>query len=523
MGVVAAIALAAACTSTDQASLNPTQPTATTTTDFGLMFANFKVGPSSTFDVHLFAESGSGETFLLASDSPLVTVPPFITTDDKHHGLVVAQMHDVTVITRVTITAKRNEKHAVASVTLYPPASLTTEEASVIGGKRIRVAYTPSQPSAKSRIFWLTIAVAGVSTESFVELLPENATFITLDVPTPRVAAKTTVTLSVEAAGEVTSTVNVELLPEPLLAHLGAFSVVPPEVRGGEYSTGIVTLSSAAPPEGTVVTLRSGSREFSVPATLGFASGETTRTFLIETRPPYADTTVTITATVQNESRTATLVVETVPPVAQNDSATIDAQLTLSVPAPGVLSNDLSPSGRPLTAELVRSVAHGTMILEANGAFSYQPTRGFSGQDTFTYRPYDGPVKGNLATVTITVLPAPVLPTPVDPPGGTGPIIRLVMSGSDDFGLVSVGHCQNGTMNIFNDGDAALTWTSITSTNTDFSIISGGNGTRAAGAGFAAVTVRFCPTALGAASSTLSVVSNKASGTSTKVVRGTGI
>ena len=123
MGVVAAIALAAACTG--QAT-NPTEPTATTTTDFSLMFANFHVGPSSTFDVHLFAQGRSGEAFALSSDSPSVTVPAWVTTDDKRHGMVVAQMHDVTEITRVTITARRNEKQAVASVTLLPPPSLVT-------------------------------------------------------------------------------------------------------------------------------------------------------------------------------------------------------------------------------------------------------------------------------------------------------------------------------------------------------------------------------------------------------------
>ena len=305
----------------------------------------------------------------------------------------------------------------------------------------------------------------------------------------------------------------------PPLAQLAAFSVAPARVRGGGDASGLVTLSAAAPPTGTVVTLAASLRDAEVPATFTIAPGATTGTFRIVTRPPYARTTVIITATVENERRIATLEVETVPPVAQDDSATIDAQRTLSVPAPGVLSNDLSPSGRPLTAELVGSVAHGTMILEANGAFSYQPTREFSGTDTFTYTVYDGPVRGNTALVEIIVIPAPVLAPPV---GGTGPIIRLVMSGSDDIGLVSVGHCQNGTMDIFNDGDAALTWTSITSTRRDFGIISGGNGTLATGAGFANVTVRFCPTGLGLLSGTLSVVSNAASGTSTKVVRGTG-
>ena len=50
MGVVAVIALAAACIGR---TTNPTAPT--TTTDFQLMLVNFQEGPSSTFDVHLFS------------------------------------------------------------------------------------------------------------------------------------------------------------------------------------------------------------------------------------------------------------------------------------------------------------------------------------------------------------------------------------------------------------------------------------------------------------------------------------
>jgi hypothetical protein len=408
------------------------------------------------------------------------------------------------------------------------PPSLVTTAASVIGGASIRATYTPRQPRDYPRALPLLTSAGAVRVDYFVDrsvTLAAGASSITFDVPTDRVTVMTLVTLTVNDGGELTS-VDLQLLPLPP-AQLVALRVGPARVPGGVNAAGLVTLSAAAPPAGTVVTLAASLRDAEVPATVTIAPGATTGTFLIVTRPPYVDTTVTITATVQNESRTATLVVETVPPRALDDRATIDAQLTLSVPAPGVLSNDLSPSGRPLTAELVRSVAHGTMIFEANGAFSYQPTREFSGTDTFTYTVYDGPVRGNTALVEIIVIPAPVLPTPVAQTPvapATGAIIRLVMAGSDDFGDVEVGSCLNGTMKIFNDGDAALTWTSITRTlPTDFSIISGGNGTLAAGAGFAAVTVRFCPTALGARSSTLSVVSNKASGTSTKVVRGTGL
>ncbi|WP_161625847.1 Ig-like domain-containing protein, partial [Singulisphaera acidiphila] len=69
-----------------------------------------------------------------------------------------------------------------------------------------------------------------------------------------------------------------------------------------------------------------------------------------------------------------------------------------------VLANDLSPLGTPLTATVVGLPTHGTLTLNSNGSFTYVPTAGFIGTDTFTYRAFDGTTLSNIATVTITVL-----------------------------------------------------------------------------------------------------------------------
>src|SRR6266849_1103720 len=93
------------------------------------------------------------------------------------------------------------------------------------------------------------------------------------------------------------------------------------------------------------------------------------------------------------------------PPVANNDSYSVNANTTLSVPAPGVLANDTDQDGDPLTAVLVGSVSHGTLQLNANGSFSYTPSAAFSGTDSFTYKANDGKADSGVATVTITVNP----------------------------------------------------------------------------------------------------------------------
>jgi hypothetical protein len=58
---------------------------------------------------------------------------------------------------------------------------------------------------------------------------------------------------------------------------------------------------------------------------------------------------------------------------------------TLSVAAPGVLANDSPSTGTSLTATLVTTASHGALILNPNGSFSYTPSGGFTGRDTFTY------------------------------------------------------------------------------------------------------------------------------------------
>jgi hypothetical protein len=55
---------------------------------------------------------------------------------------------------------------------------------------------------------------------------------------------------------------------------------------------------------------------------------------------------------------------------------------------------------------LVTNVAHGTLVLNANGTFTYTPNTGFFGTDSFTYKANDGTADSNVVTVTINVTPA---------------------------------------------------------------------------------------------------------------------
>jgi len=112
----------------------------------------------------------------------------------------------------------------------------------------------------------------------------------------------------------------------------------------------------------------------------------------------YSNTvTVTITVLPVNDS-----------PVAVDDLYETDQDVALVVPVPGVLDNDSDPDPSDMfTVVLMTPTQSGTVVLQADGSFTYTPAPGFSGTDTFTYA-LISLVRGgyaDTATVTITVHP----------------------------------------------------------------------------------------------------------------------
>jgi hypothetical protein len=109
----------------------------------------------------------------------------------------------------------------------------------------------------------------------------------------------------------------------------------------------------------------------------------------------------------QEDSNVATAEITVTPvndaPVAANDVYTAPMNLPLVVAEPGVLLNDSDVENDPLTAVLGTGPSHGTLDLDADGAFIYTPTLHFIGVDTFTYHANDGAANSNVATVQITV------------------------------------------------------------------------------------------------------------------------
>lgn len=84
---------------------------------------------------------------------------------------------------------------------------------------------------------------------------------------------------------------------------------------------------------------------------------------------------------------------------AVNDSFAATEDTTLNQAAPGVLVNDV---GSTLTLAVVTPPAHGNLVLNPNGSFSFAPTANYCGPDSFIYSITSG-VDSDQATASINV------------------------------------------------------------------------------------------------------------------------
>jgi hypothetical protein len=92
------------------------------------------------------------------------------------------------------------------------------------------------------------------------------------------------------------------------------------------------------------------------------------------------------------------------PPIAHDDSYTTPQNVTLTVPAPGLLTNDSDVDvGQPLRVVLVTPPAQGTLTLTRGGGFTYTPAANHVGLDSFSYQAYDGQSYSAPVTVKIDV------------------------------------------------------------------------------------------------------------------------
>jgi len=122
-----------------------------------------------------------------------------------------------------------------------------------------------------------------------------------------------------------------------------------------------------------------------------------------------------------------------VAPLVLNPSYSTKENTALTVPKPGVLTNDFDVYGTNLIATLISGPTNGTLNLSTNGGFTYTPATNFSGNDGFVFRVNDKLNVLGVATATITVTPQPTLTVTADNQsriyGTTNPILTVSYTG----------------------------------------------------------------------------------------------
>ena len=78
------------------------------------------------------------------------------------------------------------------------------------------------------------------------------------------------------------------------------------------------------------------------------------------------------------------------------------------------LANDIVAAQAGFVPVVVTNAAHGQVVVNANGTFSYTPANDYFGADSFTYQLSNGAVNSNTSTVSINVTPVNDTPVAAD-------------------------------------------------------------------------------------------------------------
>jgi len=170
--------------------------------------------------------------------------------------------------------------------------------------------------------------------------------------------------------------------------NIGATSQFANTTTGGTWTsnnTAIATVNSS----GLVRGVAAGSATITYTVTSGGCSTAVTKTIIVSPGP--ANT----------------------PPVTVADNYTVRKGATLTVAAPGVLTNDTDANGNSLTAVIVSNPGNGALTFNTDGSFTYVHNNGISKSDSFTYKANDRTTDGNIVTVSLTIIPANTPPVAV--------------------------------------------------------------------------------------------------------------
>ena len=267
----------------------------------------------------------------------------------------------------------------------------------------------------------------------------------------------TTVTLNVAASAPTTQAGSFALNAGQTLGEDAAHGVLVGAADNNGLALTAALASNGGPAHGTVVLNADGS--FTYTPTLGFAGTDSFIYIASDSLSSGSPTTVTL-----NVAARAPITVA----ASYADNA---GQALTAAAAHGVLAGSSDPNGLGLTAALAQNgaPAHGTVVLNADGSFTYTPTLGFAGTDSFTYVASDSLSNSGSTTVTINVAARSLATQAASYDAHAGHSLTIdathgvLTSDSDPNGLTmtaalaSNGGPQHGTLTLNADGSFIYT------------------------------------------------------------------
>jgi hypothetical protein len=227
---------------------------------------------------------------------------------------ITTQPVNANVNAAITATYAGASQQAALTVTPAAPAlaisSFTLNPTSIAGGSTSTgtVTLNGPAPSGGQAVEFSSNSSLAVPTASIV--IPAGATSGTMTVTAGSTTTTSTATINATMnSGSVAATLTITPGSAPSAALL-SITLNPTRLRGGGSVTGTVTLTSAAPAGGAVVTLSSNNPSIAkTPSSVTVSAGATSANFTITTTRPNNDTTVNITATYSGVTKSAVLTV----------------------------------------------------------------------------------------------------------------------------------------------------------------------------------------------------------------------
>ncbi|MBI1249378.1 tandem-95 repeat protein [bacterium] len=115
-------------------------------------------------------------------------------------------------------------------------------------------------------------------------------------------------------------------------------------------------------------------------------------------------------------------------PVGGDQSFSVAEDTPLQIEAPGLMLGSSDVEGSSLSVVLTTSVASGSLDIQPDGSFLYQPQQDFNGTDSFTFQLSDGELLSPVYTASITVTAVNDLPIAIDDSYSTAEDTPLTIS-----------------------------------------------------------------------------------------------